>query len=638
MKPFKLINSLVLGFVFISAGVSANTASKANEGLDIVESFSILPAIQTIQVSPDGKKLVIQRARSKDGDYIIEVHELAKLGQEPVRLGADKMRVSSVSWLNNKKLGVNFRQLVENKGKKYWTSKFAIINANGKGNWLVPFKKQGNVNFNLIDILPEQENEVLVEIDINDNWIPDVVQLNIESGREKLVLRGNDKINNGFIADNDGEIRVASGWNHAEQGVDVFARLKGSSDWQKIHTVTGKERETFEIAGVSSEEPNKLYVIANNGEDKTGAYLFDLEKRTLSDRLFGLETLDTDGIIFDRGGMLRGFRYSAKYPEYYITEPQYQGIYEGVKQAFPDSYLAFVSTSDDYNNIVFLTQSGRDPGTYYLLKDKKNIVKLGERMPFIDKDKLADSKYISYQARDGRKIHAYLTQPQGKGPFPSIVLPHGGPWARDTITFDEWTQLLVAHGYAVIQPNFRGSTGYGLEHWKAGDANWGLKMQDDLDDAALFMIDKGITSKDKVAMFGWSYGGYAAFAASMRDNNLYQCTVAGAGVSGLSRINATLNESAILSKLQRPTIKGISPVEQVEKVNVPILVVHGDIDVRVPIEHSQAFVDELKKHKKEHKYVVLEGADHFLNTLFYDHKQKFYSELIDWLDNTCGLK
>lgn len=204
--------------------------------------------------------------------------------------------------------------------------------------------------------------------------------------------------------------------------------------------------------------------------------------------------------------------------------------------------------------------------------------------------------------------------------------------------FDEWAQLLASNGYVVIQPNYRGSTGYGIEHWTAGDENWGLKMQDDLDDAALFLVEKGLATKDKLAMFGWSYGGYAAFAASMRDNNIYQCTVAGAGVSDLSRINATLNDSRYLSRLQRPTIKGISPLEQVEKVNVPILVIHGDIDSRVPVEHSRAFVKKLEEYKKDYKYVELKDADHFSDTLFYNHKTILYTELLNWLDNKCGLK
>lgn len=625
--------------VFIAGSVLSNNvySQEVKPELSTVESFSILPAMRSVQTSPDGSKLAILVGTSKDGDYILEIRDTKNLQAEPIRLGADKMRVSSILWLNNEKLGVTFRQLLEDSGRKYWVTQFAITDADGKGKWLIPFR-QSRQGFKIIDLLEDDDKHILVETDVNDNYIPDVVKLNVTNGRLKTIVRGSDKVNNGFIADKDGDIRIGQGFNLAEQAVDIYAREKGDDDWIKIHRVSGKNRETFTISGVSAEEPDKLYVIANRGEDTTGAYLYDIKTKTFSDRLFGLKSADVDSIIQDKDDRLLGFSYTSKHPEYYFTDPQRQSIYDGVKQLHPDSYVSVVSHSENNNTLVLMTQSDSDPGTYYVILNKKDIIKLGERMPFVDKDKLGETKYVSYKARDGRKIRAYVTIPKGKAPFPAIVLPHGGPWVRDTVIFDEWSQLLASNGYVVIQPNYRGSTGYGLEHWKAGDKNWGLKMQDDLDDAAMYLVDSGLAVKNKLAMFGWSYGGYAAFAASMRDKNIYQCTVAGAGVSDLNRINATLNDNPLLSKLQKPTIAGVSPVEQVKKVNVPILVVHGDIDGRVPIEHSEAFVSELKKYNKDYKYVVLKDADHFSDTLFYDHKKTFYSELINWLDNKCALK
>ncbi|WP_022945050.1 alpha/beta hydrolase family protein [Pseudoalteromonas ruthenica] len=622
--------------MMVAPGTNAEPQSEQSS-VSTIESFSILPAIRSVQTSPDGKHLAVLKATSKNGDYVLEVRKTADMAAEPVRLGADKMRISSVSWLNNEKIGVMFRQLLEDSGSKYWVTQFAITNANGKGEWLIPFR-ESRQGFSIIDLLHDDNKHILVEGDVNDNYIPDVVKLDIYSGRTKTLVRGSDKVNGSFIADKDGDVRVGQGFNRADQAIDVFARKKGDDEWIKIHSVSGEKRETFDIAGVSAEQPNKLYVIANQGENTTGVYLYDIVEKTYSERLFGLKSVDVDAVLQDKEDNLIGFSYTAKHPEFYFTNPEYQAVQDGVKQLYPDKFVRVVSRSEDDNTLVVMTQSDDDPGTYYVILNKKDIVKLGEKMPFIDKNKLGETKYISYKARDGRKIRAYLTIPQGKGPFPAVVLPHGGPWVRDTVIFDDWAQLLASHGYVVIQPNYRGSTGYGLEHWKAGDKNWGLKMQDDLDDAALYLVDKGLATKDKLAMFGWSYGGYAAFAASMRDKNIYQCTVAGAGVSDLNRINATLNDNPLLSKLQKPTIAGVSPVEQVEKVNVPILVIHGDIDGRVPIEHSDAFVNELKQHNKNFKYVVLEDADHFSDTLFFDHKMTFYSELVDWLDNRCGLK
>lgn len=632
-----MLKIFVFSLLATSSVFSSQVYSEEEAGLSTIEAFSILPAMRSIKTSPDGQRLAILKGTSKDGNYVLEIRNTKDLQAKPIRLGANKMRVSSVLWLNNEKIGVTFRQLLEDGGKKYWVTQFAITDADGKGKWLIPFR-ENRQGFTIIDLLDDDKNHILVETDVNDNYIPDVVKLNINSGRMMTIVRGSDKVNNGFIADKDGEVRIGQGFNMSDQAIDIFVRVKGDDDWKKIHSVSGKNRETFTISGVSAEDPNKLYVIANNGKNTTGVYLFDIINRTFSERLFGLKSVDVDGIIQDKDDKLLGFNYTAKHPEIYFTDPKNQALYEGVKQLYPDSFVNIVSRSNDDRSLVIMTQSNKDPGTYYLILDKKDIIKLGERMPFVDKETLGDTKYISYKARDGRKIRAYLTIPQGKGPFPAVVLPHGGPWVRDTIIFDDWSQFLASNGYVVIQPNYRGSTGYGLEHWKAGDKNWGLKMQDDLDDAALYLVKSGLSTKDKLAMFGWSYGGYAAFAASMRDNNIYQCTVAGAGVSNLNRINATLNDNPLLSKLQKPTIAGVSPVEHVNDVNIPILVIHGDIDGRVPIEHSDSFVSELKKYNKEHKYVVLEDADHFSDTLFYNHKTIFYSELVTWLDNTCKLK
>ncbi|VAV98437.1 Prolyl oligopeptidase family protein, partial [hydrothermal vent metagenome] len=220
-------------------------------------------------------------------------------------------------------------------------------------------------------------------------------------------------------------------------------------------------------------------------------------------------------------------------------------------------------------------------------------------------------------------------------PYPAVIMPHGGPWAQDFPGYDEWAQLLAHHGYLVIQPQFRGSVGFGLAHWKAGDKKWGLEMQDDLDDGMAYLVKKGLADENRLAMFGWSYGGYAAFAASMRENNIYKCAVAGAGVSDMSKISADIFDNFFSRKVQGPTVKGVSPIDHVDKVNIPIFVIHGDIDQRVNIYHSRAFVKKLKEFNKDYKYTELKGADHFSNTLFYDHKKIFYSELIDWLDNKC---
>ncbi|AWL12940.1 Acylaminoacyl-peptidase [Saliniradius amylolyticus] len=631
MKCSKLVSLTLLGLVSLFAS--------AKETLPL-DAFAMLPAIKQVSVSRDGEHLAMLRATNKNGDYIIEVHKIRDLKAKPVRLGADRMEITSFQWLNNEKLGVGFRQNIQDGNKNYWVNKYAIVSADGKGDWLVPFRSDNQASFSLLSALPGDDDEVLLEYDVNNNRIPDVVRFNINNGRSRTVLRGNTQISGGFIPDSDGEIRAARGFNAADTTIDLYARASTEDDWVKVKSISPKKREVFDFLYFSKEEPTKVYVKATLGQDKAGIYLYDIKTGEYSERLFGLKSVDADGVVLSSKeedlGTLQGFRFTTKHPDVYWTDPNEQALQESIEALFEDKFVRTVSRSEDDNEIVIKTLSDHDAGTYYLLKDKKSLNKIGEVFPLIEPQHLSDVKYISYKAKDGLKIPAYVTIPsRGEKPYPTVVMPHGGPWARDIVIYDEWSQLLAHHGYLVIQPQFRGSEGFGLDHWIAGDNEWGQKMQDDMDQGAQFLIEKGLADPERLAMFGWSYGGYSAFVGSMRENNIYQCTIAGAGVSDLARINATLHESIYLRELQRPTISGVSPLDQVEKVNVPIMVVHGDIDQRVPVEHSRLFVEELEEHNKDYKYVELEGADHFSNTLYYNHKKEFYSSMLDWLENKC---
>lgn len=600
-----------------------------------LDAFAMLPVIKDARVSPDGRKLAVMRATSKAGNYIVEIYDTNRMDREPVRLGADRMEMLNVAWANSKRLYMSFRQQKnrpDNLGS-YYRFRRAIVNANGKGDWLYLPETA-----TIMSWLRSSEDEILLQTDTNENQISDVVRFNVDTGRTRTVLRGSNKIS-GFIADNDGDIRGGTGFDIATGSIRYYARLKGDDDWQLIKTITpdAETREDFDILGFSRENPNELYVRTNDGQDKSGIYAYNIETKKLSDRLFGLKSVDAGDIITSTKpedlGTLLGFTYNAGDFKRYFLDPSEKALYGAVQALFPDQSISLYSRSDDDNMIMIFVTSDLNPGEYYLLKNKAELQKIGEEYPLLNAENLAPRKYIKFTARDGRTIPAYLTIPKGEGPFPGIVMPHGGPWVRSTGGYDEWAELLASRGYVVIEPNFRGSTGYGLDHWKAGDENWGLTMQDDVDDAALYLVSQGLSSRDELAIFGWSYGGYAAFVGSLRDDNIYQCSVAGAGVSNLALLNAGLHNNRFLRELQRPTIKGVSPVEQADKVNIPILVVHGAIDERVPVTHSRQFVDKLKSLKKDYIYSEIPGLDHFSSRFSYEHKTRFYGELLEFLSS-----
>ncbi|MGB5721200.1 MAG: prolyl oligopeptidase family serine peptidase, partial [Woeseiaceae bacterium] len=316
--------------------------------------------------------------------------------------------------------------------------------------------------------------------------------------------------------------------------------------------------------------------------------------------------------------------------------------YKQLEQIIPYSHDTRInSRSRDGNTMTIYNSGPRDPGTYYLLKDGQ-LKSVGSRQPLLESENLADVQYITYDARDGYQIPAYLTVPQGEGPFPLIVLPHGGPFVQEVVGWDEWGQMLANNGYMVLQPQYRGSLGYGMKFYMDAfmdGGQGGYKMQDDKDDGVQYLVERGLVDPNRVAMFGWSYGGYAALVAASREDQIYQCVIAGAAVSDpLMQVNyyRFLLRGTSRDEQLRMWDDSISPLKEAEKVNVPMLLIHGSVDQRVPPEHAKKYRKLLDEYNKNYKYLELDGADHFSSTLFFNHQITLYETMIDYLKNDCG--
>jgi dipeptidyl aminopeptidase/acylaminoacyl peptidase len=265
--------------------------------------------------------------------------------------------------------------------------------------------------------------------------------------------------------------------------------------------------------------------------------------------------------------------------------------------------------------VVFAVDSSTEPATYYVLRDNALTV-LTKSYPDIDASSLGGAKFVYYKARDGLDIPAFLNTPSvelcGPGPWKTVIHPHGGPWARDALGFDYsmWVPLMTSRCMAVLRPQYRGSDGWGRALWKAGDAEWGQKMQDDKDDGARWLIDQKIASPGHIAMFGFSYGGYASMAAAVRPNGLYKCAIAGAGVSDIDRIWAKYYTNIFFREGQSTTVKGLSPLSKADEIQIPIYVYHGERDQIVPIEQSEWFVSKARSAGKDVTYREFKDYSH----------------------------
>ena len=338
-------------------------------------------------------------------------------------------------------------------------------------------------------------------------------------------------------------------------------------------------------------------------------------------------------------GELLGFTYDGPRPDVYWVDPDRVALHQGLKKAFPGKHVSLQTFSDDETRAVIFVSASNDPGSYYLYDSKKGLVELGRPKPLLDPDKIAETKLVTYTARDGLKIPAFLTVPKtGKPPYPTVVMPHGGPWARDSISYDfsHWRPFLANRGYVVLQPQYRGSLGWGQTLWRAGDREWGQKMQDDKDDGARWLVEQGIADPERLAIYGFSYGGYAAMASIVRPNPPWQCAIAGAGLSELRTFDRITFEGSFFNReFQNPTVQGLSPLDNVDKASIPILIFHGDRDQTVPIDQSEKYYEALKRAGKDVKYVEISDYGH--GPSLTPDKQAQVLELLEgYLRDECG--
>jgi dipeptidyl aminopeptidase/acylaminoacyl peptidase len=313
---------------------------------------------------------------------------------------------------------------------------------------------------------------------------------------------------------------------------------------------------------------------------------------------------------------------------------------QSLGKAFGGGDVVITSRSADGKRVLAIAQGPSNPPRYFLVDYNTGRADLvGEAYPALADQPLGKTHVISYAARDGTEIPAYLTLPPATpgpvaapGPtapsnkaLPLVVLVHGGPEARDTLDFDWWAQFMATRGYAVLQPQFRGSTGFGEAHRKAGVRQWGRRMQDDVTDGVKAMIARGIADPQRVCIAGASYGGYAALAGAALTPDLYRCAVSVAGVSDLPimigdivRREGGLESRALdywrehIGLPSSPDVVAASPARIAENIRIPVLLLHGDQDTVVPISQSERMEKALKRLRRPYRYVVMPGETHFL--------------------------
>lgn len=503
----------------------------------------------------------------------------------------------------------------------------------------------------LRSLLPFEKDSVLVSRLNSLSLETEYFKVNLKTGRADFMYRDVGDYNTAVINPRDGQVMVrtrtvALGGN--EYDFEVYIKNPGSGDFELQEPLLTRARDRYNVDVLGYDEPSgKFFVSTDQFSDKAAIYLYDaVQKKYDPDPLFAHRDFDATGVVRDGGpqrfGQILGFRYAGGGVTTFWTDPEFKSIHDGLKAAFPGQGVGLIDWTEDRSRIVFQTESAQRSPAYYLLLDKSKVVMIGASRPWIDPSSVGEQSLVYYAARDGKQIPAILTLPpnwkKGDKPPPAIVHPHGGPWARDFEGWDEsgWVPYLTSRGYAVLQPQYRGSTGWGLDLWRSGDSEWGQKMQDDKDDGARWMVAEGYADPEKIAIFGYSYGGFAAFAATVRENGPFACAIAGAGVSNLAKLGNNWSDNRVQRAVQGRTVNGMDPLQNAAKANIPIFIYHGERDVRVPLYHAESFYNAVKG-KVKTRYEVYKDMGHQIDLWTRDNYRQQLDSIDEFLKSDCGF-
>jgi dienelactone hydrolase len=502
----------------------------------------------------------------------------------------------------------------------------------------------------LVDMLPLDPDNVIIRRISGISLMTNYYLYNLRTGDVELLFTGSTRTTPALFDSRTGKVLVKAeiepvGGDY-EQRFLILNPKNGLFEVEAPLTTKLSKRHEMDVVGVD-DATGKYYVLTDQFSDKVQVRLYDAvthkfdPEPAVADKDYSIM-----GLLFSKRpenfNQVVGFVVGGPSPQTIYVDPTLKGIQASLQKVFPGQQVNISSYTNDFSKVLFTTESSSTPEAYHLLLDRKQVKTLGSTRPWLKPGMTGEERWVSYKARDGLQIPAILDLPagwkNGDAPAPAIIMPHGGPWARDYTGWDAsgWVPMLTSRGYAVLRPQYRGSQGLGRDLWLAGDAQWGLKMSDDLDDGAAWLVSQGITSKGDIAIFGYSYGGFAAVAATVRSPSPYQCAIAGAPVADLGRLNTSWSDSRLQRILQGKTVKGMDPMNNADKAHLPIMLFDGDRDVRTPPAiHARPFYEAVKG-KVTAQYHVIANMPHSMP--WYPSQQRETLTLIEnFLAKDCGL-
>ena len=588
-----------------------------------LDAYGKLPTIEDAAISPSGHAVALMVT---DGEQrLIVVQDLAS-GQVIFRAPTDAVKMRSIEWAGDEHLLIvttaTASPMYYRNARQEWAFAFTL---DVKTRKLTPLMRDTEYSMNTVFGNPEVRVQsgapvILAQGALSGRLV--LYRISLDGKPSKLVEEGSNDTGE-WVVGVDGQA-IAQETYEAKSGRWAL-KLRDGPGWRTAASAVALTDRPY-VMGLGRDAGSVLYAMADSERRWTW-------REARLDGRPGSEPIAISGdqwpLRSPRDGLMIGYvRLVGDEQRRTYFDPEDTKAWSFVTRAFPGQAVRLISSSADRRRLVVLVDSPTD-GPAYAWVDvaARKASWLGAVRPGIEPGDIAEQRVIRFKAADGLELSGYLTIPRSRTAkaLPLIVFPHGGPAARDTAGFDWWAQGMASRGYAVLQTNFRGSAGLGDSLLEAGYGQWGRKMQTDLSDGVRYLAAEGTIDPQRVCIVGASYGGYAAMAGAALDTGVYRCAVAVSGLSDLRRFVAWSKDQRGVAAQRYwtrfmgaddpgdPKLLEVSPISHIDRVSIPVLLIHGKDDTVVPIEQSRILAEALKKAGKSVELLEMKGEDHWLS-------------------------
>lgn len=615
-------------------------ASMHVEALDL-HGYARAPALSSVAISSDGA--YISYVAQSNARQSVVLRALADATERhALKLSPTEERVRWCNWAGSRYLLCGTIFPVRSQEAIYERTRLYAIDATDLKVRELNLKLETPLRDQVIDFVASKPTRVLLQHDSVGRGYPDVSELDAATGQLTRIVRAHPPVRR-WLSDGRGQVRLGIGYDDGEGS--LWIRATGDAPWR-----LWRRQQLSDLNAIGplafGTRPNELYALKHH-EGRAALFQFELDGPTEGEMKLADPAYDIAGpLLLDPASRkLLAVRYVTQEPRTHFFDAAIAELHATVDHQLPNATNIIEGGSADNKWWVVRSESDVDPPSTYLLDAATRTLRLiGHHYPELEGTPLVPMEPVTYSARDGQRIPAYLTRPDdtAASPVAAVVLPHGGPESRVQRGFDPLVQFLAAQGYAVLQMNFRGSLGYGARFAAAGVGQWGGVIHNDITDGARWLVEQDIADPERLCIVGQSFGGYAALLGAARESQWYACAASYAGPTDLMAL-AQYTRRVVGAELWKERLGDdqralwqMSPLARVATIQTPVLLIHGRLDPVVPLSQARRFERALRKAGKPHRLLERGDCDHDLT--IESCRLVFFAELADFLAQSLGSR